>query len=700
VPETAGEDALVDRLVRAVSQGEQVTLLVGSGVTAPAVPRLARMLDHAERYAAGVGDDGDLRRALAQARAEQGPDAAPLDVYTAYRKVFADWVSPFEFDVVAQQAVLDAYRPPDLFDSPLAAHGIWQRVDLRLGEHVENSTEWWDLPPGVAALGRLLVHRPNEFGNRLLTTNFDPLAEVAVRAAEGRAVSVPVDPRGAVSVPSGTEGAIRVFHLHGFWRPSLRVVGPGLLHDPAGLTRASAGMIRAIADLITGDRVCVVGYSGWDDAVTGALREVARLRPVDLMWASHGQEPAEIDAKRLSERLGGPVTFFRGVDSDRLFPRLADGLNVPPASPGADVRRRVRHPDWERELLSAPGNTPPDDVLQLLRQLDRRYGWGLEWADRPQAPSLVFWPIRLRSRPSVIHAVQAFGAGALSERGAQVVVCLDDFGVTARAEFTDRFRADLLRWVRRIHPQAQPRFASLQDFIEDPGREVAALGGTDLTSLRRPVDPWQVARAFYGSHNPSLYSLLAGLKVVPNLALRELSDETKAKEIVQALLRKDANRLLTPLTQWSLLHQVLRTENADHVMTLGGRNEGFLWGLYREAFELNVNHLYNPYIKSLTNASLMVRWSTVDELRRHLARAHERGGWKDTEGDYIPWLVQNALLLPSYLAREEFPEVGGYRLDSWTAFAAALEAGQPVLDLLAERVSDFYLGSGVSGPAV
>ncbi|WP_213452236.1 SIR2 family protein [Rhizomonospora bruguierae] len=689
MPESTGEDALVERLVRAVGRGEQVTLLVGSGVSALAVPRLARMLEHAERYAAGVGDDGDLSDALAQARAEQGPDARVLDVYVAYRKVFADWVSPFEFDVVAQQAVLDAYRPPDLFDSPLAAHGIWQRVDLRLGEHVENSTEWWDLPPGVEALGRLLATRPNEFGNRLLTTNFDPLVEVAVRGAEGRAVSIPVDPHGSAPVPAGTEGSIRVYHLHGFWRPSLRMGGPGLLHDPGALTHPARRMVRAVADLITGDVVCAVGYGGWDDAVVGALREVARLRPVELLWALHGEEPERTGAVEERAKLAGAVTFFPGVDADRLFPRLAQRLDVPMISRGGDARRRFRHPAWERELLSAPGNTPPDDILRLLRQLDQRYGWGLEWADRPQAPTLVFWPIRLRSRPSVIHAVQAFGAGALSERGARVVVCLDDFGVTQRAEYTERFRHELLRWLRRIHPDADPQFSSLQDFIEDPDRPA---GGGDLATLRRPVDPWQVARAFYGSHNPSVYSLLAGLKVVPNLALRELSDEAKAKEIVQALLRKDANRLLTPLTQWSLLHQVLRTENADHVMTLGGRNEGFLWGLYREAFDLNVNHLYNPYIKSLTNESLMVRWSSVDELRRHLQRAYERGGWREHEGHYIPWLVQNALLLPIYLAREDFPDLGGYRLDSWAGFAAALEAGLPVLDLLAERVSQFYLG--------
>lgn len=690
MPDVAGEEALVDELVRGIRNGEQVTLLVGSGVTAPAVPLLSQILDLAQRYAAGVGDEGDLARALAQARQEVGPAARTAELYVAYRRVFADWVSHGEFDVVAQQAVLAAYRPPDLFASPLATHGIWQRVTLRLGERVENSLQWWELPPGVQAIGRLLARRPDEFGNRVLTTNFDPLVEVAIRTGEGRAVSVPVDQRGRSAPPLGAEGAVRVFHLHGFWRPTVQTkAAPHLLHASAPLAQAPPDAVRAIADLVTGDLVCVVGYGGRDDLVTAGLRAVGEIRRVRVVWALHdpeGSATAE-ERERLTGKIGPSAAFFHDVDSNRFFTRLAARLDVPAVIRGIDRRRRTRHPVWERELFSHPGNIPPAEILPLLRQLDRRFGWGVDWSNEPQAPNLLFWPIRVRQQPSLIHAVQAVAAGALTARGVRLVVCLDDFGLGHPEEYNERLKADLRRWIRRTDPHAKPEFVLLQHFIDNPRlREVA----TDPGSLLRPTDPWGVARILYGEHNPSLYTVLAALRVVPNVALRDLEDHAPA--IVQALLSKDANRLLTPLTVWSCLHHLLRAESTPSVMTLGGRDEGFFWELWREVFGFGINQLYNPHIKSLTNESRMVRWSATQELRDHLARAHELPGW-DADGGYIRWLVQNALLLPTYLASEDPPEFGGHRLDSWPSFAAALEEGGQVLDLLADRVSDFYLGT-------
>jgi hypothetical protein len=683
----AGEQELLDSLVASVANGEQITLLLGSGVTGTAVPRLPQVIELAERYAAGVGDEGELSQALAQARAELGASPAPVDVYVAYRRVFADRLSPGEFDVVAQQAVLAAYRPPDLAASPLATHGIFHRVDMRLGERVENSLDWWELPPGVQAVGRLLARHPDEFGNRVLTTNVDPLVEVAIRCADRPAVSVPVAPAGDLGRHAGGDGAVQVFHLHGFWRPVADGGGARLLHDPVALLATSPDAARGVAELITGDRVCVVGYSGWDELVPAALRAVREVRRVRLTWALHPGDGPALDAeqRRLTDRLGGAVTFHRGIDSDRLFPRLTDRLGVPAVTRRADPRRRIRHLDWERELFSQPGNTPPDNVLRLLRQLERRYGWGVDWSGERRAPTVLFWPIRLRPRASLINAVQAVAAGALSARGVRVVVCLDDFGVTRRREFTDGFASDIRRWMRRVDPDAEPHLVSLQDFVEDPARRAAP---ADPEALQRPTDPWSVARVFYGERNPSLYSVLAAIKVVPHVALRDL--EQHAGTIVQALLSKDANRLLTPLTVWSYLHELLRDEPASGVMVLGGGDERLLWEQWREHFALGGTLLYNPYIRNLTNESGMVRWSSPDELRAHLLRARELPGWAE-EGGYVRWLVQNAFLLPRYLMRQEFPEAGGYRLDSWAAFAAALDRGMPLLDLIADEVSAFYL---------
>jgi hypothetical protein len=687
----ADEDALLAQITHSIRDEEQLTLIVGSGATGPAVPRLPGILGLADRYAKNAGDNGDLTRALEQARREAGSDAPEIEVYLGYRRVFADWVSGAGFDLVAQQAVLEAFRPTDWESSPLAAHGFWVRVDLQLGERAENAVESWQLPPGIEALGRLLVHRPDDFDSRILTTNFDPLLEIAVRLAEGVAITVPVAESGRIGLGNHAENAIRVYHLHGFWRPTAQQNGLRLLHDTNALLQPTEEAVQAVAGLISGDRVCVVGYSGWDRWVIDPLRHLSRSREVRVLWAQHGSDPGPLAAEqqRLRGQLGNAVSFFTGVDSDRLLTTLVGRLEVPAAIRSAEVRHRVRHPAWERDLVSQPDSQPPDDPLHLLRQLERRFGWGLGWAAEECGPSLLFWPIRLRQRASLIHTVQALAAGALARRGVRVVVCLDDLGVSRRNEFTPRFQDDLIRWVRHVHPAAEVDFTSLDEFVRGLDRADQGHPTVDPESLLRPAHPWAVAQEFYGRHNPSIYSVLAAMKVVPNVPLRDLDNH--AGVIVQALQSKDANRLLTPLTIWALLHKLLRRAETTSIMTLGGRDERLFWDQWQAAFGLGVNQLYNPYIKSLTNESRMVRWSNVEFLTQHLTRALALPDW-DKEGSYIPWLFQNAMLLPLYLTEQDPPEVGGIRLDSWASFQAAHEEGASVLAVLANFVSDLYLG--------
>jgi hypothetical protein len=86
----------------------------------------------------------------------------------------------------------------------------------------------------------------------------------------------------------------------------------------------------------------------------------------------------------------------------------------------------------------------------------------------------------------------------------------------------------------------------------------------------------------------------------------------------------------------------------------------------------------------------MLRWSSEEELRRHLYRTRELPGW-DVEGGYVSWLFHNALLLPGYLNDEPVPETEDFPLDSWAAFVAAIEDDRPVLDLLAARVTELFL---------
>jgi hypothetical protein len=676
------ERQLLDRLMEDIASEEPVTLLLGSGLGGTVSPRVQDIVRLADQYATGRGDGGDLVRALAQAK-RRLTTPSPTAVYAEYRRVFAAWVSGSEFDVIAQQAVLEAYRPTDRRASPLANHAVWQPVSLKLGEDLENDARSWHLSSGIEAVGAILTELPERFGNRVLTTSFDPLIEVGVRSANGKAASVPVGTDGSYDESAGQDGTIPIYHLHGFWRPTLSTSRDSLLHDPAALSRAP--LVESTSTLINADTVCVLGTSDFAGTIVESLRLVARRRPLRILWAVHREDPEA--AQRLLDHLtaviGGCVECFVGIDADVLLTTLSSRLSVALTQRAAGPHHRTRHPTWERQLVSWPDAAPPEDIARLVRQLERRFSWGFRPGEVGR-PTVLFWPVKLQPRASVIHMVQAVVAGALASRDMRLVVTVDDFGNELSDPVRARFETDLRRWVACTGPGIDVPFVSLSDFVAEQRRNPTPEG------LLRPVDPWTVAQDLLGRHNPSVFNLLVAIKVVPNFGLRELAEDPAA--IVQALLRNNANRLLTPLMVWPFLHHLLRNEPSAAVMTLGGWDEGAFWEQWRQVYGLGISQLYNPHFPSLSHRSELVHWSTRDELSRNLIQMRDLAGWEN-EGSYVPWLFQNAFLLPMYLTKEHPPEVDGSPLDSWAAFLAAIQDHQPVLELMGERVSALYLGA-------
>lgn len=666
--------ALVARLRLSYDSGEHITLIVGSGLDDQHVPRVTDFIALADRFAEGRDDDGDLRQALRQA-ADECADQSPAVRYLAYRRVLTGWLSADEFDAIAQQAVLQQYRPPDLYATALGRRGFWQPMTLRVGEELENDWESWRTPPSVRALGALLADRRELFGQHIVTTNVDPMVEIAIRRAGGRAESRLL---GDSEPPSA--GTILVHHLHGFWRP-LSLAPTVRLSDT--LDEAAALRIgRMASSLLDGDRICVIGLSDRSGTIRAAIE--AKAEPVPIIWVSHGSaEQAVLPA------LPGhiDVSHLFPIDNSRLLPALARRFGVAvPSEPTRNVQ--IRHPAWERLFVSQPNSEPPDDVPDLLRELERRFAWKVDWAESgplEESPTLVYWPIRLRRRTSVIHMVQAFAAGALAARGARIVAALDDLSTPQGDESRRGFEADLRRWIRYVAPEADLQVQSLSVFVE------SARSATE-EALLRPIDPWRVARDFYGRYGRpvSLYTALAAVKALPHLAPYDL--DASAGKIMQALQRQNADRVLTPTTTWAFLHDLLRANPTASLITLGGRDEGLFWEQWRQLYGFGISQLYNPRIKSLGHESGMVRWNTGEELADQLNQFRELREWDD-EGRYMHWLFQNAVLLPTYLTRRDLPAVGGYVLDSWAAFATALADGKPVVGELAHRATELYRGT-------
>jgi len=681
----ADEQSLVHRLANTVRRGRRVALVLGSGVTTTVVPGVPRMLDLADEFAAQIHKNPDLSSALANARAAN-PDR-PAETYAAYRRIFTALVSPEEFDIVVQRAVLEAHRPPG------SADPTWERIGFQRGMQLEGNLESWRLPDGVAALGAILAGLPAGFGHRVLTTNFDPLIEIAVRRAGGRAHSVSLVRDGSLRAVVPEEGAVSVIHLHGYWRPTNETDQRALLHDPEQLSTNRPTISRDLADMLRDETVCVVGYSGWDDVFTQALYHLSTGRDVDILWAVHPEPGAAAQVPPRPADSAHVVHVYHGVDSDRLFTRLRDALAVAPPAPrnAPDVEQvhlpataaaghRVRLRELEH-LLGAEASAE-----ELLRELDREFGWRV---DGPSGTplGLVYWPVQLR-QPTLIYAVQALVAAALSARGVPVVLCLDDLTPVAhRDETRNLFVEEVLRWFALVDGAQPPQVESLLSFCQ-PERVAARLLDPEL--LDRPTHPWAVEYEYYSSER-TVYDVVRGAKAVPDAE----AEQADPLEIRSLLTTTRADRLVSTPAIWAYLHYLLHDADPEAVLTLGGEDEATMWRYWHEAFPEPVCHLYNPLLANVRQDAAILRERAYAGLRRYLEGACELPGW-DLEGRYLHWTVQNAVLLGRYLRNRPALFAAGRRLDSWPVVAELLRDHRTrpeTIQVLAREVSSLFLHS-------
>ncbi|GAA3198339.1 hypothetical protein ACFO1B_01920 [Dactylosporangium siamense] len=657
---TGTEQSLVHRLVTTIRQGRDVTLVLGSGLTAGVVPGVERMVELADEFVGQALQNTDLQAALAGLRATRRGGA----LYAAYRQAFTEWLSPVEFDIVVQRATLEAYRP----DRATAAG--WERVGYHRGVQLEEDRDAWSLTPGVEALGALLAGLPDRFERRVVTTNFDPLIEIAVRRAGGTARSLTLRRDGTFAGPLGPTDGIDVLHLHGYWRPTSETDERSLLHDPVPPRADDTVIVAALAAALRGDTICVAGYPpGRNDALTRAVQEQS-----DVLWARHDDDASP----------AGAALIYTGVDVDRLFPAVRRGLAALPVSltraqPGAQpgpltsapaepvapvavppagtALHRVHLPTLEAILGTRPS------AVELLRQLDYEFRWR-RVDDTPDTPlELVFWPVRLR-QPTLIYAVQATVAAALSARGVRVVLCFDDLaGDQHTRSWRVRFTDEVERWFALVEGARPPEVDSLMAFCS-PGRVAERLQDPEL--LRRPTHPWAVQLEYYRGDRMIL-DVARAAKAFPGVGDLEIDDA-----MVGAQIRTTrAERLMSTPAIWAYLQFLLRDTRPEAVMTLGGEDEAVMWDQWHDTFPDSVGHLFHPVMANVRQDARMLGARSFREVEDHLRKAMRLDSW-DREDHYLHWTVQHAVVLHRYLRNRPALSYDGRLLDSWDAVRAAL----------------------------
>ncbi|WP_200800807.1 hypothetical protein, partial [Agrobacterium sp. DSM 25558] len=201
------EEALYFRLTQGLKKASrEVVFVVGAPLTAP---------QGDESH--GVADVHEVTDMIRRQFIDDGISLAAFDRQikvgsNPYQEAFRFLQGRFGQDAandIVQRAVLQSYKGKREHNS---AGNSFRSGKLEL---LENELENWYLTPGVKALGELLATKRSPFSKMTITSNFDPLIGVAIKAAGGSSWRTALHQDGDFQ-QSKADGC-QIIHIHGYW---------------------------------------------------------------------------------------------------------------------------------------------------------------------------------------------------------------------------------------------------------------------------------------------------------------------------------------------------------------------------------------------------------------------------------------------------------------------------------------------------
>lgn len=341
------QSALLDALLAGVNK--PISFLIGSPLSwdeAGGVPGVAGMID--------------LARALVKERLPKRVEAFDSAVGTDGSGVSYQAALKWIHGSLTQTGVDEVIRR-----GVLQARLKGRDVDFR-GDGIPAD---WHIPRGTLALGKVLASGDDRFSGPVLTTNFDPLVSLAVRAAGGVRRLRVIDSDGGLPRAIETDpGEVDVVHLHGFWK------GAATLHTPAQLTSERPRLAASLRNLLTRCAVVVIGYGGWDDVFTKALGDAVQDvdGDVTVLWCFREHDAAEIERRyaHVLNRVRHAITsgkfhLYGGVDCHGFLNELQEVTLASSSAP--EVKAAL--PSWtavSREMLAALPAMAREDALRFF----------------------------------------------------------------------------------------------------------------------------------------------------------------------------------------------------------------------------------------------------------------------------------------------------------------------------------------------
>jgi tetratricopeptide (TPR) repeat protein len=198
----------------------------------------------------------------------------------------------------------------------------------------------WHFSPAVNALGALITKYPDRFGKALITSNFDPLVELAILNNGGSAWRTALSVDG--SLTQSKANGCQVVHIHGFWH------GSDTLHTGRQLIQTRPTLQNDLLMLLQNKIVVVIAYGGWPDIFTGALSGVVsndNLFP-EVLWTFYDEHPNLNEHLRASLQPGlnrNRVTLYAGIDCHEFLPELLNLWDGTPSQPCPKINQTNSH---------------------------------------------------------------------------------------------------------------------------------------------------------------------------------------------------------------------------------------------------------------------------------------------------------------------------------------------------------------------
>jgi hypothetical protein len=220
--------ALLERLTAGLRRADQRAIfLVGSALTTPAetsmpgVPGVNGVIDLIRTEFDGTDQISEFDKFLADHQHENPYQLAFTFLLGRRGQQAAN--------EVIKRAVWRARKPLVASDTAQAFSPTAATSDEAC-QSLDTDYEGWVLTRGLTALGGLLSGYPDRFGRSILTTNFDPLLEVAIGITGGHYFRTVLHRDGNLGQTQGP--GCHVIHLHGYWYGSDTLHTPRQLNQP------------------------------------------------------------------------------------------------------------------------------------------------------------------------------------------------------------------------------------------------------------------------------------------------------------------------------------------------------------------------------------------------------------------------------------------------------------------------------------